>query len=336
MKVKNICQVDGCDKVTANSGYCGMHFRRYKRHGNPLTLVTERNGPTCKIDGCNTKPVAKNLCGKHRRIENNKTRKKCLVSECKNLEKAKGLCETHYTKERSKNKPPCTVEGCSKNQIVKQMCNQHYIMWRIHGDPLGGAYRIPFKKAIDHGDGTRTCTKCMERLPSSSFHKDKAASDGLRAMCKKCRIAHVKDWYQENSERQSAKEKKRRLANPEKYTEKEALRYLKDREKRIGLATEHSHRRKARKLKTVVEKGISKNALKKRFGTKCYYCEKEMDFSVGVGRKFNKDMATIEHLIPLARGGEHTWENTVLACRHCNISKNAKTIEEFEEFSKDK
>ena len=60
-----------------------------------------------------------------------------------------------------------------------------------------------------------------------------------------------------------------------------------------------------------------------------------MDFSVAVGRKFNRDMATIEHLIPLARGGEHTWENTVLACRHCNISKNAKSIEEFEEFNKD-
>ena len=194
---------------------------------------------------------------------------------------------------------------------------------------------MPFKKAIDHGDGTRTCTRCMERLPKNSFHKDQAASDGLRAMCKKCRIAHVKDWYHDNRERQAGKEKKRRLANVEKYVEKEALRYLKDREKRIGLATEHSHRRKARKLKTVIEKGITKNALKKKFGTKCYYCKKEMDFSVGVGRKFNKDMATIEHLIPLAREGEHTWENTVLACRHCNISKNAKTIEEFEEFKKD-
>jgi 5-methylcytosine-specific restriction endonuclease McrA len=154
-------------------------------------------------------------------------------------------------------------------------------------------------------------------------------------MCKKCRISLVKDWYQDNKERQSGREKKRRRATVEKYAEKEALRYVKDREKRIGLATEHSHRRKARKLQTVIEKGISKSALKKKFGTRCYYCENEMDFSVGVGRKFNKNMATIEHLIPLARGGEHTWENTVLACRHCNLSKNAKSIEEFEEFQKE-
>ena len=40
-----------------------------------------------------------------------------------------------------------------------------------------------------------------------------------------------------------------------------------------------------------------------------------MDFSTGKNRKFNRDMATIEHLIPLAKGGEHTFVNTVLACR---------------------
>ena len=121
-----------------------------------------------------------------------------------------------------------------------------------------------------------------------------------------------------------------RKKDPEKLRKRDMERYEKDREKRIALATEHSHLRKARKKNTKTERGISKLALKKKFGTKCYYCEKDMDFSVGAGRKFNRDMATIEHLIPLARGGEHTFENTVLACRHCNISKNAKSEEEFE------
>ena len=59
-----------------------------------------------------------------------------------------------------------------------------------------------------------------------------------------------------------------------------------------------------------------------------------MDFSTGVDRKFNRDMATIEHLIPYSRGGEHTFKNTVLACRHCNISKNSKSEAEFEKFQK--
>jgi 5-methylcytosine-specific restriction endonuclease McrA len=226
------------------------------------------------------------------------------------------------------------VEGCENNQHVKKMCNQHYIMWKKHGDPLAGAYRMPFKKAIDHGDGTRTCTKCNERLPISSFHKDKSATDGLKATCKKCRINRVKDWYQDNIQERREKASSRRKNNVESERQKDNERYERDREKRIALATEHSHRRRARKLNTVVEKGISVLSLKKKHGTQCHYCLKEMDFSKGVGRKFNSDMATIEHLIPLARGGEHTFENTVLACRFCNISRGAKSQEDFEEYRK--
>lgn len=309
---------------------------RFKRHGDPLVVTKKRyaSNSTCNALKCQNKPVANNLCRKHWNQERKKLLGSCSEKGCTNPVKAKGLCTTHYDRRRSETKPICKVEGCEKNQHVKEMCNQHYIMWKKHGDPLAGAYRMPFKKAIDHKDGTRTCTRCKERLPNTSFHKDKRATDGLRAMCKKCRIEHVKDWYQENVDERRTKQTARRRANVEVERKKDNERYERDREKRIALATEHSHRRKARKLNTVVEKGISILALKKRHGTKCYYCSKEMDFNKGVGRKFNNDMATIEHLIPLARGGEHTFTNTVLACRFCNISRGAKSQEEFEEYRK--
>jgi hypothetical protein len=260
----------------------------------------------------------------------------CKEKGCKNKVHSTGLCGNHYLKSRSLNNGECKVEKCTNNIWVKKygFCNQHYLMFKKHGDPLAGVYRMPFKKAIDHGDGTRTCTKCMERKSNSSFHKDKQAPDGFRSTCKKCRIKHVTKWYSENRERQSNREKIRRQSNQEKYAKKESLRYAKDRDKRIALATEHSHIRKARKRNTKIERGISRLSLKKKFGTKCYYCGKEMDFSTGKNRKFNRDMATIEHLIPLAKGGEHTFVNTVLACRHCNISKNAKSEAEFEEYKK--
>lgn len=290
----------------------------------------------CKVDGCGKPMLAKLLCKNHYQIEKRKTAGNCSVDACENSIKAKGLCVTHYDKLRSEGKPNCSIDGCKRKIHVKDMCNQHYIMWKKHGDPLAGAFRIPHKKAIDHGDGTRTCTKCEIRLPVNSFHKDKQASDGLRAMCKKCRIENVKDWYDKNRVRQANRELVRRRSNPEKYVKKEADRYERDKEKRVSLATEHSHLRRARRKERYSERGISKSALRKLHGTKCYYCQVEMDFSVGIGRKFNRLMATIEHIIPLAKGGEHTFENTVLACRHCNISKNAKSEEEFEEFKKNK
>lgn len=230
----------------------------------------------------------------------------------------------------------CQVEGCKSTKLVANfMCNKHYTMWKIHGDPKGGKYEYKIRKAVTHADGTRTCSQCERRLEITDFHKDKAATDGYRSKCKECRINHVKNWYANNRERQSNKELVRRRSNPEKYAEKEALRYKKDKDKRILLATEHSHLRKARKKLVKTERGITKVALRKKFGSKCYYCGIEMDFSTGAGRVFNRSMATIEHLIPLAKGGEHTFENTVLACRHCNISKNSKTEAEFEEYRND-
>lgn len=35
---------------------------------------------------------------------------------------------------------------------------------------------------------------------------------------------------------------------------------------------------------------------------------------------------TLDHIIPRSRGGQHTWENLVSACRNCNHRKGGKTL----------
>ncbi len=37
---------------------------------------------------------------------------------------------------------------------------------------------------------------------------------------------------------------------------------------------------------------------------------------------------TLDHVMPKSRGGAHTWENLVSACRACNHRKGGKTLEE--------
>jgi len=48
----------------------------------------------------------------------------------------------------------------------------------------------------------------------------------------------------------------------------------------------------------------------------CQYC----------GRQVND--LTIDHVIPRSRGGQHTWENLVSACKPCNHRKGGKTLSE--------
>jgi len=348
MKAK--CSVADCPKQILARKYCDTHYQRFMKHGiEGIHGWVKKNCVHCQAEmTLNVKNAQTKYCSV--KCENDEILSKspiCVVDGCESKVKVKKtqLCGMHQTRYRNHgdvsevkkiSKYPsdavCFIEGCSKKPLAQGMCNRHYTLYKIHGDPEGGRYVYKIRKAITHEDGTRTCSQCEQRLPISEFHKDKAATDGRRSKCKSCRLNLVKDWYQDNIQERRTKANSRRKENVEVERQKDNERYERDREKRIALATEHSHRRKARKLNTVVEKGISVLSLKKRHGTKCHYCEKEMDFSKGVGRKFNNDMATIEHLIPLARGGEHTFLNTVLACRFCNISRGAKSQEDFENY----
>jgi hypothetical protein len=56
-------------------------------------------------------------------------------------------------------------------------------------------------------------------------------------------------------------------------------------------------------------------------GGKCYYCGVELlDLSI---------KATVDHLVPVFRGGGHEMENLVPCCSSCNSRKGTSTIEEF-------
>jgi 5-methylcytosine-specific restriction protein A len=43
----------------------------------------------------------------------------------------------------------------------------------------------------------------------------------------------------------------------------------------------------------------------------CYYC----------GEKFEKTMLTMDHVVPIARGGKTSKKNCVVCCKDCNTKK---------------
>jgi len=46
----------------------------------------------------------------------------------------------------------------------------------------------------------------------------------------------------------------------------------------------------------------------------CYHCE----------QKFSKELLTMDHLVPIARGGKSTKQNCVVSCKECNTKKGNK------------
>lgn len=55
------------------------------------------------------------------------------------------------------------------------------------------------------------------------------------------------------------------------------------------------------------------------FNWNCHICGEKIDKDL---RFPNKMAATIDHIIPLSRGGEHTWDNVAPAHAMCNFVKS--------------
>jgi len=63
---------------------------------------------------------------------------------------------------------------------------------------------------------------------------------------------------------------------------------------------------------------FSRHNIYLRDGNRCQYC----------GRKFSSSELSLDHVIPISRGGKSTWENVVCACLPCNVRKGNKLLSE--------
>lgn len=52
------------------------------------------------------------------------------------------------------------------------------------------------------------------------------------------------------------------------------------------------------------------------FGQTCAYCGSDKSI-------------TMDHIVPISRGGNHTEDNVIPACKSCNASKGAKVPHEW-------
>lgn len=63
------CSVSGCGDLAVRCGWCGFHYSRNRRHGDPLAGGLRKASPNslgkCKVDGCELKARSLHLCSKH-------------------------------------------------------------------------------------------------------------------------------------------------------------------------------------------------------------------------------------------------------------------------------
>jgi len=77
----------------------------------------------------------------------------------------------------------------------------------------------------------------------------------------------------------------------------------------------HNAKRRALKLGAFVE-SVSRAIVYKRDGGRCHLC----------GKKARKDNWHLDHIMPLSKGGEHSYRNVAVACPGCNLHKHKRPI----------
>lgn len=290
------CNFDSCERKHYAKGWCYRHYLRVRRTGTPA----------------DPPPREPKLCG--------------ICGAVRGRGSALGLCGKHYQRYKTHGDPfydparprvvgveICAIEGCEGVIQARGWCSAHWSRWRRHGSPTA-------QLRGEAVEGKRICAGCGTNKPLTEWaqswcydctrERQKEYSAERRARLKSERAlpwlcAYCGDWFMGNK-------KQRRYC----------CRGCADAD-RHRMRNEHSALRRARR-RNLQREPIEKQEIFIRDGWSCHLC----------GEGISRDLAwphpmsaSMDHIIPLSRGGSHTRENVAAAHLVCNLRKHASIPE---------
>lgn len=132
-------------------GMCRLHYRRWKRHGDPnVTIRNLNHDDGCVVPECTRSYKANGFCHLHLRrwqkygdpLKGEPVRQNPSCLKCGEPSYSKSLCSVHYQAHRVSIQPACVISGCNnKRRPGGEICGPHWYRWQRTGDPL--ADRLP-------------------------------------------------------------------------------------------------------------------------------------------------------------------------------------------------
>ena len=228
-----------------------------------------------------------------------------------------------------KSVPGVTEKRCSMCATVKPFSE----FYKDRSSPTGlqsrcGQCQREVQVAKRASDLTSARARGRERYAKNPDYFRRYVASYARRNAEQLRAKRL-DVYASDPERYRARARNWRARNIDKATirltkwrdsHREYMRAY-DRRKRAeyllnGKSWEMCARRRARIRSAPVIERISRSAIIQRDGARCYLC----------GRELTLREVTLDHVIPLARGGSHTADNLRVACRPCNSRKGARLV----------
>lgn len=160
----------------------------------------------------------------------------------------------------------------------------------------------------------KTCNLCREDLPKENYSRCSARKDGLQNYCKKCAAIKRKKHYENNKEIEREQNRKWHQEN-QPWKKPEKIEYM---SKWLSENRDRKNLTEAMRRNAIRANGGSVNIedwieLCNLYGNVCLKC--------------GKNEVTMDHIVPVSKGGRHSIENLQPLCGSCNSSKGTKTID---------
>lgn len=285
-------------------GMCQKHYQRFRKYGDP-TLVNKRGGKHLP------EPEDKECQGCGQSFQGGKARKYCTRecgSRCRSAERYKrefalGIAQE---KARKRNKyadifeytarisrPSCSIESCERKHLAKGLCRNHYKA--EFGKPEAKFDRVCENCGIEYQAGRAAhptaCRSCQARYPHLQRRR-KAKSTKGSGRCRDCEAT---------IDRQ--------------HIICDACSLSIDRSRRQA----SQHKRRA-SLRSAEYESFDIRSIYERDGWVCGLCGE----GISQDRQYPDPLSvSLDHIIPISRGGSHTKENVQAAHLVCNIKKGA-------------
>jgi len=198
---------------------------------------------------------------------------------------------------------------------------------------------------------SKRCTKCSQIKSLDLFTKDKHKKSGYKSSCLQCareyaklartegrvrrlpyadwsteqkakHLARYRAWAAANPDKRQRSSQAHRLANRDYYAERQAQYRAENPEKYKEWQKQNPDKVIAnwtKRRRNLVENGIfviNKKEIRKLLQSPCFYCQ-------------SPKSGTIDHVMPLSKGGRHSIGNLLPACMPCNQSKRASLLIEW-------
>lgn len=190
----------------------------------------------------------------------------------------------------------CSVDECERPAEKRTWCAAHYRRWHKHGDLMT---HIPVKDAkAPVVNGKKPCGDCGAWKPLASYNAN-SHKTGPKSMCRDCERVRNVAWREANGTYWQEWQK----ANPQ-------------------VVRDIANRRRATKFSREHEK-IDRDLVFERDAFECKLCNEPLDMAA----KFPHPLSpTLDHIIPLNKGGHHLYVNLQAAHFRCNTAKGDRIL----------